>query len=213
MLSEIIKKEREAKRLSREDLSDQTNIPAKHLSALEDSDFSSLPAPVYVRGYLKKIAKNLDLNNDELWDLFLKELDQAQPVAVDVLPNNRFEKKVKPHYLIFKILKIVPIIIIVGTVGGFLFYQARLLFGPPSLKIIRPALDLVIQDDFIVVEGYGRSNTYININGKEIYLPKGGHFIEEISDLHSGVNEIIIEAESRLGKKTTIIRRITKLEE
>jgi hypothetical protein len=47
------------------------------------------------------------------------------------------------------------------------------------------------------------------VNGKEVYLPKGGHFLEEIY-LNPGVNEIIIEAESRLGKKTTIIRRITK---
>lgn len=209
MLSEIIKKEREAKRLSIDDVADQINIPAKHLAALEDSDFSSLPAPVYVRGYLKKIAKNLNLNTDELWELFLKELDLAQPLAVDTLPNNRFEKKVKPHYFVFKIIKIIPIVIIAGTIGGFLFYQARLLFGPPSLKVVRPAFDLVTQDPTIIVEGYGRSNTYVVVNGKEVYLPKGGHFSEEIY-LNSGVNEIKIEAESRLGKKTTIIRRITK---
>jgi len=209
MLSEMLKKERETKRLSIDDLSLQTNIPIKHLTALEDFDFSSLPAPVYIRGYLKKIAKNLDLNANELWGLFLKELDQLQPVSVDTLPNNRFEKKVKPHYFVFKIMKIIPIIIIVGTICGFLFYQARLLFGPPSLKIIRPAFDLVTQDPTIIVEGVGRSNTYVTINGKEVYLPKGGHFSEEIY-LNSGVNEIKIEAESRLGKTTTIIRRITK---
>ena len=209
MLSEIIKNERETKRLNIEDLSSQTNIPEKIIIALEDSDFSSLPAPVYVRGYLKKIAKSLDLNANELWELFLKELDQAQPLAVDILPNNRFEKQVKPRYFIFKIIKIVPILIIVGTLCGFLFYQARLLFGAPSLKVERPALDLRTTDPTIIVEGYGRSNTYVTINGKEVYLPKGGHFSEEIY-LNSGLNEIKIEAESRLGKKTTIIRRITK---
>ena len=125
------------------------------------------------------------------------------------MPGNRFEKKVKPHYFVFKILKIAPIIIVSVTLIGFLFYQGRLLLGAPSLKVERPAFDLITQDAFIVVEGYGRSNTYVVVNGKEVNLPKGGHFLEEIY-LNPGVNEIIIEAESRLGKKTTIIRRITK---
>jgi hypothetical protein len=209
MLSEILKKERETKRLSIDDLSLQTNIPSKYIVALEEFDFASLPAPVYVQGYLKKIAKNLDLNFKEVWDLFLKELDQTQAPGVDTLPGNRFERKTKPHYFVFKIFKIAPIIIVSITLMGFLFYQGRLLLGAPSLKVERPAFDLITQDASIVVEGYGRSNTYVVVNGKEVYLPKGGHFLEEIY-LNPGVNEIIIEAESRLGKKTTIIRRITK---
>ncbi|HNW96499.1 MAG TPA: helix-turn-helix domain-containing protein [Candidatus Paceibacterota bacterium] len=209
MLSEILKKERETKRLSIDDLSLQTNIPSKYIVALEEFDFISLPAPVYVQGYLKKIAKNLDLNFKELWDLFLKELDQIKSPNVDLLPGNRFEKKVRPHYLVFNILKIAPFVIIGVTVLGFLFYQAHLLLGAPTLKIERPAFDLITQDASIIVEGYGRSNTYVTINGKEVYLPKGGHFSEEIY-LNPGVNEIKIEAESRLGKKTTIIKQITK---
>jgi hypothetical protein len=209
MLSEILKKEREAKRLTVDDLSLQTNIPTKYIVALEEFDFASLPAPVYVQGYLKKIAKNLDLNFKELWNLFLKELDQIKAPSIDLLPGNRFEKKIKPHHFVFNILEIVPLVVIGVTVLGFLSYQTHLLIGAPTLKIERPAFDLITQDASIVVEGYGRSNTYITINGKEVYLPKGGHFSEKIY-LNPGVNEIKIEAESRLGKKTTIIKQITK---
>ncbi|MDP2855613.1 MAG: helix-turn-helix domain-containing protein [bacterium] len=208
-LSEILKKEREAKRLAVEDVNQKTNVPLKYIVALEETDFSSLPAPVYIRGYLKKISQLLNLNDEELWKLFLKEQDESKTPAIDILPQNRFEQPLKWRYIVLKILKSLPVIIITITVAGFLFIQIKSFLGAPYLRLDNPAVDLITQDESIKVEGLGRHNSYITLNGKEIYLGKDGKFSEEIY-LNPGVNEIKAEAKSRLGKTTSIIRRIVK---
>ena len=208
-LSEILKKEREAKRLAVEDVNQKTNVSLKYIVALEETDFSSLPAPVYTRGYLKKISQLLNLNDEELWKLFLKEQDESKTPAIDILPQNRFEQPLKWRYIVLKILKSLPVIIITITVAGFLFIQIKSFLGAPYLRLDNPAVDLPTQDESIRVEGLGRHNSYITLNGKEIYLGKDGKFSEEIY-LNPGVNEIKAEAKSRLGKTTSIIRRIVK---
>lgn len=45
----------------------QTRIPRKHLEALENDRFEELPAPVYLRGFLKSYCDFLDLSFDPLW--------------------------------------------------------------------------------------------------------------------------------------------------
>jgi len=209
MFSEILKKEREAKRYSLEELNKQTGVPVKFISALEKADFSSLPAPVYIRGYLKKLSKTLDLNYEELWELSLKEYEELKAPAVDTLPQNRFEHPLKLRHVFLKIAKFLPIILVAGATIGFLFLQVHSLVGSPYLKLEKPPFDLNTEDSSMVVEGYGRANSYIQINGKEVYLGKDGKFSEEIY-LNQGLNEIKVEAESRLGKTATIIRRIIK---
>jgi len=209
MLSEIIKKERENKRLTTEDVHQQTNVPLKYIVALEESDFSNLPAPVYIRGYLKKIASLLNLNAEELYNLFLKDYEGAKAPIVDILPQNRFEQPLKWRYISLKIVKFLPIILVTVGVVGFLIYQIKSFVGAPYLKLDNPAVDLITKDASIKVEGSGRHNSYITLNGKEIYLGKDGKFSEELY-LNNGVNEIRVEAKSRLGKTTTIIRRIIK---
>jgi len=209
MLSEIIKKERENKRLTTEDVRQQTNVPLKYIVAFEESDFPNLPAPVYVRGYLKKIASLLNLNAEELYNLFLKEYEGAKAPIVDILPQNRFEQPLKWRYIFLKIVKFLPVILVTVGVAGFLAYQIKSFVGAPYLKLDNPAVDLITKDASIKIGGSGRHNSYITLNGKEIYLGKDGKFSEELY-LNTGVNEIRVEAKSRLGKTTTIIRRIIK---
>lgn len=192
-----------------EDVNQKTNVPLKYIVALEEADFSSLPAPVYIRGYLKKISQLLNLNDEELWKLFLKEQGESKTPAIDILPQNRFEQPLKWRYIVLKILKSLPVIIITITVAGFLFMQIKSFLGAPYLRLDNPAVDLVTQDESIKVGGLGRHNSYITLNGKEIYLGKDGKFSEEIY-LKPGKNEITVEAKSRLGKTTTITRFVVK---
>ena len=62
----FLKKVREAKKISLEDLSDYTRISRIYLHAIEQEDFQKLPAVVYVRGFLQQIAKRLKLPAEPL---------------------------------------------------------------------------------------------------------------------------------------------------
>ena len=65
-VGERLKAAREKKKLSLEDIADQTRIPLRHLQNLEAGDWSNLPAPTYTIGFAKSYASAVDLDRTEI---------------------------------------------------------------------------------------------------------------------------------------------------
>lgn len=74
-----LKRIRESKRISIEDLSDYTRISKNYLIAIEDEAFDRLPAAVYVRGFLQQISKRLKLPTEVVVNKFIQRLKSARP--------------------------------------------------------------------------------------------------------------------------------------
>ncbi len=67
----FIKKVREYKGLSIERISEKTKINPYYISSIEKMEEKSLPASVFVRGYVSQIAKELGLNDKLVADSYL----------------------------------------------------------------------------------------------------------------------------------------------
>ena len=67
----FLKKVREYKGQSVERLSDKTKINPFYIHAIEKMDAKSLPAPVFVRGYIVQIAKELGLSDRKVADSYM----------------------------------------------------------------------------------------------------------------------------------------------
>jgi cytoskeletal protein RodZ len=64
-----------------------TKIRLKYLSALEDGDYDELPAPVYVKGFLRNYAIYLGLEPDEILERWRDEMEQMRTATrVAVIP-------------------------------------------------------------------------------------------------------------------------------
>ena len=74
-----IKRIRESKRISIEDLADYTRISKKYLIALEEEAYQKLPAVVYVRGFLQQVSKRLKLPTDIVVQKYVQRLKTARP--------------------------------------------------------------------------------------------------------------------------------------
>jgi cytoskeletal protein RodZ len=74
-----IRRVREAKRISLEDLSDFTRISRTYLHALEEENYSKLPAVVYVRGFLQQVSRRLKLPGDLVTRQYLDRMRTAAP--------------------------------------------------------------------------------------------------------------------------------------
>ncbi|HJK98209.1 MAG TPA: helix-turn-helix domain-containing protein [Polyangiaceae bacterium LLY-WYZ-14_1] len=61
-----LRREREARQVSLEELSQTTRIPLRTLDLIEDGRFDDLPGDVFVRGFLKAYARALGLSEDEV---------------------------------------------------------------------------------------------------------------------------------------------------
>ena len=71
----LLKKERERCGISIRDVMDATKISRRNLTALEDGLIKSLPHPVYLKGYVRNIAKMVGLDADELAQIVDRQYD------------------------------------------------------------------------------------------------------------------------------------------
>lgn len=62
----LLRRLRESASASIADVAEITKVGKNYLKAIEDNDFDSLPAPVYVRGFVVEYAKVLGLNSSQV---------------------------------------------------------------------------------------------------------------------------------------------------
>ena len=75
-LGSLLGEARRARGVTLEQAAAATRIRVRHLTALEEGRFAELPAPVYVRGYLRTYAGYLESDPELLLDAFEATLDR-----------------------------------------------------------------------------------------------------------------------------------------
>ncbi|HUL31519.1 MAG TPA: helix-turn-helix domain-containing protein [Thermodesulfobacteriota bacterium] len=82
-LGKFLRKERETRNISLEQVSKFTKIKQHHLKAIEEDQYDLLPAVPYVKGYLHVYAKYLALDPKNIalrYEEYLKSLIPPEPV-------------------------------------------------------------------------------------------------------------------------------------
>jgi flagellar biosynthesis protein FlhG len=75
----LLKKVRESQGVELSEISIRTKIAKAHLGAIEDENFSALPAAVYVRGFVSELAKYLKLDPAQVQKTFLRRMRDGLP--------------------------------------------------------------------------------------------------------------------------------------
>jgi cytoskeleton protein RodZ len=78
---ELLKKEREKQRIAIEDVAITTRINLKILLAIESGDLKSLPAPPFIRGFVKSYAKFLKIDEAMVLNSFHEEMGSTKPTT------------------------------------------------------------------------------------------------------------------------------------
>jgi len=162
-LGNKLREAREAKGLTHESISRDTNISSKYLDALEREDYSPFPGEPYVLGFIRNYGEYLDLNPDELLSLYRSIKLREQPVPVDQLLKNPspLPKILKGFVICLAVLAVV------GGAGYFFVYRFPRKTDAPQ-QTVRTAAEYLLNNDFLerrfypgdsilVVEG---SNSY-----------------------------------------------------
>jgi hypothetical protein len=63
---------RDARGLSLQEMSDSSRISVRYLQALEDDDFERLPSATFVRGYVREVARLLELDEDRVVEGYMR---------------------------------------------------------------------------------------------------------------------------------------------
>ena len=75
-VGEKLKSSRERKGYSLSDIAQRTRIPLRHLEAIEQSEYTSLPGSTYTIGFAKAYARTTGLNDGEIATKLRAELER-----------------------------------------------------------------------------------------------------------------------------------------
>jgi flagellar biosynthesis protein FlhG len=75
---------REHRSVDLRDLSNHTKISLMNLRCLEQMQYDALPAPVYIRGFLKEYARFLRLPDKQVADTYMSVYDESQRADEEV---------------------------------------------------------------------------------------------------------------------------------
>ena len=65
-VGQYLKREREARRMSIEEISRSTRVPMSSVERIEADQFDELPGEVFVRGFLKSYARSVGVPSDDV---------------------------------------------------------------------------------------------------------------------------------------------------
>ena len=111
-----LKRERELREVSIEELTKATRISARFVEALENEDWSRLPGGVFGHGFVRTIARYLGLNEE----VFLGEYDLARADHLAAAPPKPEERIPSPPTWLPVVALFLLLILVTGV-----FYSAR----------------------------------------------------------------------------------------
>ncbi len=111
---ERLKRERELREVSLEEITSATRIGPRFLEALENEEWEKLPGGVFNRGFVRSVARYLGLDEES----FLAEYDLAHGPLVQLHPqNNASHFSSRPKWIPF-VAFFALLVIVAGLVGG-----------------------------------------------------------------------------------------------
>ena len=130
----FLKREREIRSISLEQISNFTKVKEHHLRAIEEDRYELLPPVLYVKGFLTGYARYLALDPKNIvlqYEKYLKSLIPPEPVELE--PEAPPRKKVRQWFL----FSLVAFVILSAC---FVIYSAR---RPSEKKLLATSLPLI----------------------------------------------------------------------
>lgn len=92
-LGEKLKREREMRGVSLQEISAATRISERYLRAIEEDDYDAIPAPVFIQGFLRGYAGHIGIDSDKIIEEFgslniVKKEEVFQIKPLDLEDNN-----------------------------------------------------------------------------------------------------------------------------
>jgi cytoskeleton protein RodZ len=124
-LGSYLKKTREDRNISVEQVAYATRISLKMLRALEEDDHGALPAPTFVRGYLQAYAKYVRIDTNELLDRYQQFLSKSPESGKGAIRSHYLYVKERYQETRRLVLVIVLFASMLSVVGTYFLLKAK----------------------------------------------------------------------------------------
>lgn len=206
-LGQRLKTVREETGINLDEAEKGTGIQKKYLQALEEGDYSLLPASVYIKNYLRVYAEFLQVSPQMVLDLYDQEKEIVEPIRSKKTEEQAKKEKIPKPIITPRRIRNLIIFLIIAACFVYLGVEIKKIVSPPILDITSPQDNLVIDKNSVEVSGKTEPESAVTINGQEVFLDPQGQFREKI-ELVSGLNTIEIASQKKHSKKSVIYRHI-----
>ena len=203
-LGQLLRQQRVRKKVSIEVAATATKIKIHFLSALERGEYQKLPSPAYAKGFVLNYATYLGITKNEALALFKREFDEKR--AYKVLPDSMVRKNEMPRRGIKMQESLVVAALVIIAILGYLLFQYRSAFFPPSLHITSPKEETVVNQE-VTVTGKTVPEAAVTVNNEPVSLKSNGEF-SKILTLFPGKTTITVKAKNSFGKETVVNREV-----
>lgn len=196
-IGSIIKTARRRRGFSIEKLESKTKIKNEFIKALEKEDWQKLPEFTVVSGFVKNIAHELDMNQEEVLAFLRRDYPPRKPQInpkPDVSLTDRFSWSPRLTFA-------VGVLALVVLVTAYLGYQYWQFTRPPTLEIFAPEQNAIVATGELKVEGKTKKGASVRVNNQPALVDDEGNF-ETVIEVSPQTSEIEIRAISRSDKKT-----------
>jgi len=87
-VGELLRDQREKKGLSIKEIENAISIRTLYINAIEEGNYSLVPGEVYLKGFIRNYANYLELNGQEIVDLYRQSQKPISEVTPIVAPDN-----------------------------------------------------------------------------------------------------------------------------
>lgn len=119
-VGERLKRAREAKNLTLEDVASRTRIPLRHLNSIEEGNWGALPAVTYAVGFARSYARAVGLEETEIGQELRDQLGSPRPVVT----APQYYEPADPARVPPVTLAIIAAVIAIVLVAGYLIWRA-----------------------------------------------------------------------------------------
>jgi cytoskeletal protein RodZ len=124
-VGEILKRTRESRNRTIEEVNRETKISVAVVRALEQDDLDSFSSETYLKGFLKNYAKYLGLDADQMWSMLSRQqgsVPDGKGTFWDIEESVR-EEKLKSPRIVQRI--VIPLLIIVIVILAVLWVREK----------------------------------------------------------------------------------------
>jgi len=133
-----LRTQREARGVSLVAVAESSKISRRYLEALESDKFDALPAPVFVRGFLREYARVVGLDGDEVVNFYLMVVPaKTQPVMAPRTPVGQ-KRAADPAWLGYGLLVGAILALFLGIAAGISFWAKRHAPSRSSAEVAAP---------------------------------------------------------------------------
>lgn len=131
---ERLRREREMRGISLDEVASTTKIGTRLLRALEEEQFDRLPGGIFNKGYVRAYAKHLGIDEDQAVAEYLNAAKETPPDVTVIAHQNASARdgdawqgtRAGGHRAGFPLIPVlVLVVVIVGAAGGWKLYQER----------------------------------------------------------------------------------------